>query len=887
MPVGFNSPARNLFLLGSTGAQLVTNFFKTIDRTAGTDGVYQPDEIRYNVPDQKYILAGTASDSQSKDFGWFEKRTEAGAADWQVKIQSTLATADTSLRAFEIDKSNNLIVAGKTGTVPWVAKYTNGGSISWQVTTNTPNLEYTGIAIDSSNNIYTCGNTPTQSATSAAYIEKYNTSGTPGWSRVATFTGRDVILTKCAVNNKGEVIAVGIIEDDSAYKGYIVKVNANTGEILWDRTIRTYAPDITFGYKPTFCEDVYVDGNNQIYVVGRLFGISETRSFLIKYSPEGNIIWQKETPPGETINHYFVRSDTDTEQTIVYSQYFGLGGMLSKYSKNGDLVFRRLIYSSFNGTNAFGPNGLDADASNYYLLFVDDPVDLLAGDPKRYTFGKVSSSGNGLGNFTYSEGTGQTIYYQSSTIQDKIGRLSDGSVRQDSSDLLTYPFSANKLLFDDLATQVANKKVQIDEPNVFDYGLNTTPPLAYPRISKDAIVYDNNLLLNYDFKNKYVYNTNENLLSYSDLTSGAGLGDGWANGNTTVSRGSNAIAPDGSTTAWTTIYNGTSGDGNIYKASGETPTINSTTYTLSVWAKIKSTNKHITGLRIRTYNNNHAVNFDLKNGIVLGTAEGSPTGSSITAYENGWYRCAMTFVSGTDGNQGVQFYLTTTTGNTFLNDSVANGDEIYMWGAQLAQGSSAGAYISTDANISSPTIVKNLSSTSYTGTINGATFNSAGYFVFNGTNTSISNDIKPSGARSYFVWIRYNSLTHPTGYQLTGLQEINAYTYIGIENGGNFYYFAGTAGGAVTNQLVVNTWYQQGFVLFSNGTRKLYLNGSEIANITSGGVGVTPTSTFYVGNVNNNHWINGNIGELQLYNRALTAQEVSQNFNATRAKYGV
>ena len=61
MPVGFNSPARNLFLLGSTGSQVVGNFFKTIDKSAGTDGVYAPDEIAYNVIDQKYFLAGTAA----------------------------------------------------------------------------------------------------------------------------------------------------------------------------------------------------------------------------------------------------------------------------------------------------------------------------------------------------------------------------------------------------------------------------------------------------------------------------------------------------------------------------------------------------------------------------------------------------------------------------------------------------------------------------------------------------------------------------------------------------------------------------------------------------------------------------------------------------------
>lgn len=114
--------------------------------------------------------------------------------------------------------------------------------------------------------------------------------------------GRDVVLNKCAVNSRGEVVAVGDIEDDSAFKGYVVKIDANTGEVLWDRTIRTYQPDVNFGYKPVLCEDVYIDGNDQIYVVGRIFGISETRSFIIKYSPEGNMLWQKKLHLGIQLN---------------------------------------------------------------------------------------------------------------------------------------------------------------------------------------------------------------------------------------------------------------------------------------------------------------------------------------------------------------------------------------------------------------------------------------------------------------------------------------------------------------------------------------------------------------------------------------------------------
>ena len=470
MPVGLSSPARNLFLLGSSGEQVVTNFFKTIDKSAGTDGVYVPDEIKYNFVDQKFLLAGSASDSNSKGFGWFEKRDQDGIADWDIRVEAPLPGVNTTLRAMELDINNNLTVVGKTGSVPWIAKYSNGGVIDWQSTTNSGDVEYTGITSDANGNYYACGNTPT-SGEAQAFVEKFDSSGTPGWGKSAFMLGRDVVLNKVAANSRGEVVAVGYLEDDSRNKGYIVKIDTNTGEVLWDRTLET--EKIESFIRPCLCEDVYIDSNDQIYVVGRLFGISSTISFIIKYTAEGNMIWQRETPEGETFEYYQVKSDGETEQTIVFGRYFDsnlnkFGGVLTKYTKNGTVVWRRKILSSFGNINIEKTN-LDADASFYYFLYTDEATDGLTGDPDRYTFGKVSSSGNGLGDFEYTEGTGATIDYQIINIGDVIGRLSDGSVRQDSSDLITYPFSANKLLFDDLATQVSNKKRQMDSADSFEY----------------------------------------------------------------------------------------------------------------------------------------------------------------------------------------------------------------------------------------------------------------------------------------------------------------------------------------------------------------------------------------------------------------------------------
>ena len=478
MPVGFNSPARNLFLIGSSGEQVVTNFFKTIDQSAGTDGVYFPDEIKYNFADQKFLLAGSAQDSNSKGFGWFEKRNpDPGNFVWTVRVEAG-AGVNTTLRAMELDDNDNLIVVGKTGNSPWIAKYGNNGLGVWEATTFSGDVEYTGVTSDSNGNYYACGSTPT-TGDAQAFVEKFDTNGNPGWGKSAFMLGRDVVLEKIAANNRGEVVAVGLLQDDEAYKGYIVKIDTNTGEVLWDRTLRSYEPDATFGYTPVFCEGVFIDSKDQIYVVGRYFGLSESRAFIVKYTAEGNMVWQKETPVGENIEYYEVKSDGETEQTVVFGRYFDSvnndwGGILSKYSKDGTLVWRRKLVSSHNNSNTFGQAGgngicLDADPSFYYLMYFDDVINGLAGTPDRYTFGKVSSSGNGLGGFEYTEGTGEIVYYDIVNIQDRIGKLSDGSVRNDTSDSITYPFNANKILFDDLTTQIANKKRQMDGPDSFEY----------------------------------------------------------------------------------------------------------------------------------------------------------------------------------------------------------------------------------------------------------------------------------------------------------------------------------------------------------------------------------------------------------------------------------
>jgi len=88
----------------------------------------------------------------------------------------------------------------------------------------------------------------------------------------------------------------------------------------------------------------------------------------------------------------------------------------------------------------------------------------------------------------------------------------------------------------------------------------------------------------------------------------------------------------------------------------------------------------------------------------------------------------------------------------------------------------------------------------------------------------------------------------------------------------------------------LNKWYH--VVGTSQGTNNhiLYLNGVQVQT-SSTSVSVSPTSDSARYTVGSNNGIanfhNGYIANVKLYNRALSAEEVLQNFNAHRGRFGI
>jgi formylglycine-generating enzyme required for sulfatase activity len=89
----------------------------------------------------------------------------------------------------------------------------------------------------------------------------------------------------------------------------------------------------------------------------------------------------------------------------------------------------------------------------------------------------------------------------------------------------------------------------------------------------------------------------------------------------------------------------------------------------------------------------------------------------------------------------------------------------------------------------------------------------------------------------------------------------------------------------VANQIYTNTFYHL-IVTYDGSNMRLYNNNNQAGILAGSFTLPTPTSTYILG-LTSGEWFEGNMYIVRYYNRGLSAAEISQNFNAQKARFGL
>ena len=196
----------------------------------------------------------------------------------------------------------------------------------------------------------------------------------------------------------------------------------------------------------------------------------------------------------------------------------------------------------------------------------------------------------------------------------------------------------------------------------------------------------------------------------------------------------------------------------------------------------------------------------------------------------------------------------------------------------------------------SGTTWRDLSGNNNTGTLtNGPTFSGAnmGSIVFDGTNDCVTLAINSlfnfgTGDFSIFCWIKSSKVSDfSTIFALDdGALGTGIILYITVTTG-VFRTWVANVFQNTAASIANGTWNYVG-ITRSSGTVYQYINGIQVGSFASAGsVRTNQIPRFGNYDSSNSYMYQGNIAVSQIYNRALTATEVLQNYNATKGRYGL
>ena len=185
-------------------------------------------------------------------------------------------------------------------------------------------------------------------------------------------------------------------------------------------------------------------------------------------------------------------------------------------------------------------------------------------------------------------------------------------------------------------------------------------------------------------------------------------------------------------------------------------------------------------------------------------------------------------------------------------------------------------------------------------TLTSTSFNSAsgGSIVFNGSSSyaNFNANIGSTNAVTVDMWVKTNSLNAPTGSMYFGFGQYDVWTKAGTigynTSGGDVFGLTSTR---VENLGIEGAWKHLVFVMNSGSTsnNKIYVNGVNQTSLSQVYTGFNTANANFnsgAGRIsgwrNDSSWLmNLNVASFKIYNRELSQQEITNNFNASKQRF--
>lgn len=414
---------------------------------------YNP-KVAFDSNDNMYIVTNTPEYMQSGNpqpgAHLLVKLNKYGATEWKKRIFKSSNYTSTEAFSITFDSNTNTIIIGgriHTGSKDYqgfLLKVDTNGNTLWskqyQANSTFQFGQHTGIATDSSGNIYAVSQQEYAASSRSNALLKFNSSGDFQWIRYRydnSSTGEGNWGVK--VDSNGDIVCIGVGYDTSGRTGSILTKFNQSGTIIFAKNLY-----LTTGmYKQSSGYSIAIDSSNNYFTAGSYYDTG-TDPYICKYDSSGTLQWQRTLRGISDADCRLITVDSSNSVYVAFHNNFYL--YVIKMDTNGTVTWARRLYAaSQNGfsTTYSGANGLVVRGNTIFLTASHNGVGPFVDGV--FTF-QLPTDGSKTGTFVVN---GYTFTYESTSVTNTTRSASFGNATTTTYSAVTFTTSNASLVVAD------------------------------------------------------------------------------------------------------------------------------------------------------------------------------------------------------------------------------------------------------------------------------------------------------------------------------------------------------------------------------------------------------------------------------------------------------